>query len=80
MLFRSDGGISPAWRTLFLRYTDRIMIGTDTYVTSRWDSYGRLIDEHRKWLTHLPKAAAEAIAWRNAQRLFGACAGKQLTN
>ena len=75
-----DGGISPAWRTLFLRYTDRIMIGTDTYVTSRWDSYGRLIDEHRKWLTHLPKAAAEAIAWRNAQRLFGACAGRQLTN
>ena len=67
-----DGGISPAWRTLFLRYADRIMIGTDTYVTSRWDSYGRLIDEHRKWLTHLPKAAAEAIAWRNAQRLFGA--------
>lgn len=75
-----DGGISPAWRTLFLRYTDRIMIGTDTYVTSRWDQYGRLIDEHRKWLTHLPKAAAEAIAWRNAQRLFGACAGRQLTN
>jgi predicted TIM-barrel fold metal-dependent hydrolase len=75
-----DGGIAPAWRTLFLRYTDRIMIGTDTYVTSRWDYYGRLIDEHRKWLSHLPRAAAEAIAWRNAQRLFGACAGRQLTN
>ncbi|MBM3540082.1 MAG: amidohydrolase [Alphaproteobacteria bacterium] len=75
-----DGGIAPAGRSLFLRHTDRIMIGTDTYVTSRWDSYGRLVDEHRKWLNHLPKAAAEAIAWRNAQRLFGACAGKQLTN
>jgi predicted TIM-barrel fold metal-dependent hydrolase len=75
-----DGGIDPAWRTLFLRYTDRIMIGTDTYVTSRWDDYGRLIDEHRRWLAHLPKPAAEAIAWRNAQRLFGACEGRQLTN
>jgi predicted TIM-barrel fold metal-dependent hydrolase len=51
-----------------------------TYVTGRWDQYGRLIDEHRRWLAHLPKAAAEAIAWRNAQRLFGACAGRQLTN
>ena len=47
------------------------IVGTDTYVTSRWDSYGRLIDEHRKWLTHLPKAAAEAIAWRNASSASG---------
>lgn len=75
-----DGGLAPAWRTLFLRYTDRVMIGTDTYVTGRWDDYGRLIEEHRRWLGHLPRAAAEQIAWRNAVRLFGACEGRQLTN
>jgi len=75
-----ESGINPAWRALFMNHTDRIMIGTDTYVTSRWDQYGRLVDEHRRWLNHLPKAAAEAIAWRNAQRLFGACAGMQLMN
>lgn len=75
-----DGGIDPAWRTLFLRYGERVMIGTDTYVTSRWDEYGRLVDEHRRWLAHLPRATAEQIAWRNAMRLFGACEGRQLTN
>jgi hypothetical protein len=75
-----DGGIAPAWRTLFLRYTDRVMIGTDTYVTSRWDDYGRLVEEHRRWLVQLPRGTAEQIAWRNAARLFGACEGQQLTN
>jgi hypothetical protein len=75
-----DGGIDPKWRDLMLRHTDRVMIGTDTYVTSRWDGYGRLVEEHRRWLAHLPRAAAEQIAWRNAVRLFGACAGQQLTN
>lgn len=75
-----DGGLSPEWQTLFLRYTDRIMIGSDTYVTSRWDDYGRLIEEHRRWLGHLPRGIAEQIAFRNAMRLFGACEGLQLTN
>ena len=51
------------------------MVGTDTYATGRWDAYGDLIEEHRRWLAQLPRDVAEAIAWGNAARLFGAGAG-----
>lgn len=67
------GTIDPRWRDILLRHGARIMIGTDTYITSRWDGYGRLIEEHRQWLGQLPPEIAKAIAWRNAARLFGAC-------
>ncbi len=54
-----------------MRHADRFMIGTDTYVPSRWDIYGALIDEHRRWLARLPPTVAEAIAHGNAARRFG---------
>ncbi len=66
------GRLDPAWRALLLRHADRFMIGTDTYVPSRWDIYGALVDEHRRWLARLPPAVAEAIAHGNAARQFGA--------
>jgi predicted TIM-barrel fold metal-dependent hydrolase len=47
------------------------MVGSDTYITSRLAECGELIDEHRRWLAHLPQDVAEKIAWRNAARLFG---------
>ena len=30
--------LDETWRALFLRHPDRFMIGTDTYVTGRWDT------------------------------------------
>ena len=47
------------------------MVGSDTYVTSRWGSYAELIAEHRRYLDLLPPETAKAIAWGNAVRLFG---------
>ncbi|MFQ5955932.1 MAG: amidohydrolase family protein [Kiloniellales bacterium] len=66
------GRLDPAWRDLLLRHPDRFMIGTDTYVEPRWAIYGELVDQHRQWLAQLPRAVAEAIAYGNAVRLFGA--------
>ncbi len=65
------GTIDPEWRALLIRHSDRFVIGSDTYITSRWDEYPALIAEHRSWLSELPDDIAEAIAWRNAVRLFG---------
>ena len=65
------GRLDAAWRALILRHPDRFMIGTDTYVNGRWEVYGDLIDEHRRWLAQLPPGVADAIAFRNAVRLFG---------
>ena len=67
----AGGTIEPAWRALLIRHANRFLIGSDTYITSRWDEYPALIAEHRAWLASLPIATAEAIAWRNAARLFG---------
>lgn len=66
------GIIDPLWRAVFERHGDRVMIGTDTYVTSRWADYEGLIEEHRGWLQQLPRPLAEKIAYRNAVGLFGA--------
>jgi predicted TIM-barrel fold metal-dependent hydrolase len=64
------GQISEAWQRLFARHPDRFLIGSDTYINDRWESYGSLIDAHRTWLGQLPRDTAEAIAFGNAARLF----------
>jgi len=65
------GKLDPAWRALFLRHPDRIMVGTDTWVTSRWQALPGYLAEMRAWLRQLPPEVAEKIAFRNAERLFG---------
>jgi hypothetical protein len=80
LAFRSDqatvdgarGRVDPAWREAFLEFPDRFMVGTDTFTPERW----HFVVEHarfsRLWLADLPREAAEAIAWRNGERIFGA--------
>ena len=63
-------GMDPAWRALLLRHQDRIIVGTDTYMNLSWVEYEELVAAHRRWLMLLPRAAAEKIAHRNAERLF----------
>ncbi len=67
----SGGKLNQEWERLLRDHPDRIMVGTDTYVTSRWDQYGELIAEHRRYLELLPPEIAKKIAWENAVRLFG---------
>jgi hypothetical protein len=69
-----EGKLSPEWRPLFLELPDRFMVGTDTPTPQRW----YFVPEHarlaRMWLSELPREAAEAIAWRNGERVFGGAA------
>lgn len=68
----TDGArLSAEWRDLFTRYSDRFLIGSDTWVNERWERYGELIADYRRWLAELPREAAENIAYRNGARLFG---------
>lgn len=67
----SDGRLDPAWRTVFLKYPDRFMVGTDTWTTSRWNDLVSGIQSVRNWLNQLPRDVTELIAYRNAERLFG---------
>jgi Amidohydrolase len=66
------GKLDPEWRAVFVKYPDRFVVGTDTWVTSRWEI---IRDYHRDvqvWLGQLPPDVAEAIAWKNGERLFPA--------
>lgn len=80
-LVNDDSELLPGWRTLFIRYQDRLMTGTDpvwnAHQTYRWyesdegwDHYGQLIAFHRNWLEQLPADVAMKIRLTNAQKLF----------
>ncbi len=62
--------IDPAWLKIINRHSDRLMVGSDTWVNSQWDDYGGLIALNRAWLSKLPRPIAERIAYRNAAKLF----------
>ncbi len=63
--------VDPEWRALFLRHPDRFLVGTDTWVTSRWETFMGKIQATRGWLDQLPRDVAEQIAHRNGVCVFG---------
>ncbi len=67
----ADGQLCPEWRALLLKYPDRFMIGSDTWVNQRWQYYGELMQGYRTWLGGLPADVARRIAWGNGAQLFG---------
>jgi hypothetical protein len=67
-----DGGrLCPEWRQLLLKYPTRFVVGSDTWINQRWQSYDDTMRGYRTWLGDLPPAAARRIAWDNAAALFG---------
>jgi hypothetical protein len=67
----SSGKLTPEWRDLFSRYSDRFVLGSDTWIHARWFQYDNIIAEYRGWLAQLPPEQARRIAYQNAERLFG---------
>jgi amidohydrolase family protein len=73
LALRSDvapgGKLDPAWQDLFVRRADRFMVGTDTWVSSRWGSYIDVQNDARTWLRQLPPEVARRLATENAESL-----------
>ena len=63
--------LCPEWRALLLKYPDRFLIGSDTWVNQRWLYYDDLMLGYRRWLGDLPPEVARRIAWDNGAGLFG---------
>lgn len=63
--------LCPAWRALLLKFPDRFMVGSDTWVNQRWDYYDALMQGYRAWLGDLPPDVAGKVAWGNGAALFG---------
>ncbi|WP_298834031.1 amidohydrolase family protein [uncultured Piscinibacter sp.] len=70
-LTASGGGLSAEWKALLMGYSDRFLVGSDTWINARWAGYEGLMDDARRWLADLPEPAARRIAWENGARLFG---------
>jgi predicted TIM-barrel fold metal-dependent hydrolase len=70
-LTAGDGRLSPAWRALLTEMPERFLVGSDTWINERWESYEGLMREARRWLGELPPAVARRIAWDNGAALFG---------
>jgi len=67
----ADGGeLDPQWKALFLKYPDRFIYGSDTWIPPRWGEVVALAERARGWLAQLPSDVAENIAFRNAERIF----------
>ncbi len=67
-----QGQLTPVWRALFTEFRSRFLVGTDTYLPSRWVELPELASELRAWLNQLPEDVASDIAHGNAARLFPA--------
>ena len=67
------GKLTPEWRSLFERYPDRFLLGSDTWVPERWASYGEIMAGYRAWLAQL---AAEGGGANRAWQRQGAVRGK----
>lgn len=72
------GRLDRAWKALLMRHPDRFMVGSDTWANGQWENYDSIIARNRAWLALLPRAEAEMIAYRNAERLFGRKVTKSL--
>jgi len=66
-----DGKLTSEWRSLFDRYSDRFLLGSDTWINERWFGYDTIFKEYRGWLAQIPPEQARRIASGNAMRLFG---------
>lgn len=65
-----DGIINDDWYELFVTYPDRIMIGVDTFNTSRWHIFNSATGTIRRWLAQLPDEIAMQLAFNNAARIY----------
>lgn len=64
-----QGVLTPNWRELFMTHPSRFLIGTDTYTGQRWLALPELTDHYQGWLKQIPRNIAEAIAYKNGERI-----------
>ena len=74
--YASDGRLDASWKQLFVEFSDRFMVGTDTPSPERWHYVVEHASYSRKWLAELPPELADNIAFRNAERLAARTLGQ----
>jgi predicted TIM-barrel fold metal-dependent hydrolase len=67
-----NGRFLPVWRELLTEYSDRFMVGVDTYTPQRWLQINEELVWIREMLSVLPPEAAERIAYKNGEKVIAA--------
>jgi hypothetical protein len=63
----APGGIlDPGWRQLFIDYSDRVMLGSDTWLPRDWTALPSTHATMQAWLRQLPPEVAAQIAYGTA--------------
>ena len=65
------GQLCPEWRALLLKYPDRFVVGSDTWVNQRWQHYEAQMRDYRTWLGGLPVSVGQRVAWGDAAAVRG---------
>jgi hypothetical protein len=67
-----DGVLDLAWRQLFEAYSDRVLIGSDTWLPRDWTNLPQTHAATRAWLHQLAPDISAKLAFGNATQLFAA--------
>lgn len=67
----SGNTLRPEWKALLIKFQDRILFATDPHMKKLWMKYGEVVERQRLVLGQLPREAAEKIAYRNAEKVYG---------
>lgn len=70
-LVDSCGYLKPGWKSVLLDHRSRILFATDAHKDSRWRRYRNKVKSMRRILGQLPDDAAQDLAYRNAERIYG---------
>jgi len=65
-----NGQISDEWYELFVKKPRRFMIGVDTFSTSRWHDFDKVVKTINQWLSQLPDDVAQQLRYSNASSLY----------
>ena len=69
-LIAPDGKLESQWVVLCVEYSDRFMVGVDTYSPKCWSEFDVVVQQIYGWFVQLPTDVARDLAYRNAARLF----------
>ena len=68
---QSDGGkVADDWLPIFKTFSDRFMVGTDTFAPERWYYVKSHADFSREWIKSLPEELIDRLAYRNAEDMI----------
>ncbi len=72
-MFDNCGALLPDWRAVLIKYSGRLMYGSDNYSTEHrgWGVYPEIIAKYRRIAGQLPRDAAQKISWDNAAAFYG---------